>query len=105
MSNLFYDLPEDIQLKIIMMNPHPVAEIMETIYDDVDYYDDNPINRRLLENIGGDLTIEIFKIRKKHKYNKHYLFLDKHGDTYAIVKTLQYCEDEDLFRIFGSSEE
>ena len=36
MDNLFYNLPEDIQLKIIMMNPHPVAEIMKQFYNDIE---------------------------------------------------------------------
>ena len=27
MNNLFYDLPENLQLEIIKMNPHPIADI------------------------------------------------------------------------------
>ena len=29
MSNLFYDLPEDLQLKIIKFNPHPVVKLFD----------------------------------------------------------------------------
>ena len=36
MDNFFNNLPEDIQLKIIQMNPHPVAEIMKTFYKDLE---------------------------------------------------------------------
>ena len=105
MDNLFNTLPEDIQLKIIKMNPHPVAEIMKRFYNTIDCYDYTPINRQLWENKNGEHTIEMFRIVNKHKYmNTYHMFLGKNGDTYVIANAQQYFMDRLNFRFFHSDE-
>ena len=112
MDNLFYNLPEDIQLNIINMNPHPVAEIMKTFYKDVeDDLDDcrlaffigkdcgtKQLYRRVFDNICGNHTVEIYKIVK----NKYYIFFDT-GDLYTIREGKKIWYDEPPY--LNSSEE
>ena len=114
-------MPEDIQLKIIMMNPHPVAEIMKTFFEDVE--DDlndcrlaffigkdcgtKQLYRRVFDNICGNHTVEIHKIVK----NKYYIFFDT-GDLYTIREGKKIWYDEAcnkrwqrIFDFFRSNEE
>ena len=90
MSNLFYDLPEDIQLKIIMMNPHPAAELMKGLYEFIedieliDFVDLNTNQRRVSDNMDGWSTIIMYDY--VHTNNKCILF--QGGNLYTI------CEGE-----------
>ena len=43
MNNLFYDLPEDLQLKIIKFNPHPVVKLFDDFYSKFN----NEVNKRI----------------------------------------------------------
>ena len=39
MNNLFFDLPENLQMKIIRMNPHPLHKIVKDAFDEeIDFY-------------------------------------------------------------------
>ena len=69
MNNLFYDLPDDIQLKIIMMNPHPAAEIMKRFYNDIVWYDCNTIQRQVYDNMHDHYTIELHDIPFNNRYS------------------------------------
>ena len=70
MDSLFYNLPEDFQLKFIMMNPHPVAEIMKTFYNDIVWNDCNTNQDRVYDNMHDARTIELHNI----VYTNHYIF-------------------------------
>ena len=73
MNNLFYDLPNDIQLKIIMMNPHPAAELMKPFFKcigGIEYYDRTTNQHRVYSNMHDDNTIELHDF----VYTNHYIF-------------------------------
>ena len=90
MDNLFYNLPEDIQLKIIMKNPHPAAELMKILYEFIehdewiDYTDLNTNQRRVYDNMDEWNTIIMYDY--VHTNNKCIFF--QGGNIYTI------CEGE-----------
>ena len=113
MTNLFYDLPQDIQDKIMRMNPHPLVDMLNKFQKDVEYDLDDccfaffigedcgvkQLYRRVFDNICGNHAVEIYKIVK----NKYYIFFDT-GDLYTIREGKKIWYNEPPF-VESSDEE
>ena len=54
MSNLFFDLPEELQIKIMKMNPHPAVEAFkDKLKYEEHYIYRNKLWKRIMDNKKG----------------------------------------------------
>ena len=72
MNNMFYNLPEDLQQKIIRMNPHPIAEL----FNEAINYEADSYNHR------GDYSNDIWRnvLRSNAFYNCFQNYSDSDDD-------------------------